>query len=63
MQDPRPASLISPIRPRLRRTTGLVLMALASGTALAQDDQERDIQTGRREINVGHSDSNCDILV
>lgn len=39
MQDPRPASLIFPIRPRLalRRTTSLVLMALASGTALAQE--------------------------
>ncbi|GEM_PF-6715929 len=39
MQDLRPASLISPIRPRLalRRTTSLVLMALASGTALAQE--------------------------
>lgn len=39
MQDPRPAGPIRSVRPSatLRRTTSLVLMALASGAVLAQE--------------------------
>lgn len=42
----------------LRECVNLLLEGVPAGMSL--DDQERDIQTGRREINVGHSDSNCD---